>query len=96
MRQNFHRHAAHRGDKCSARAVHIVDIFAADDRAYRKLPAQHAELQIDTFLAVKALFNAVNQRRDADAFTRVGDENFFLGVSDRIRSGNNKQYGDDK
>ncbi len=97
VRQHLHRQAAHRGKKSRARAVHVVDVLAADNRAHRQLAAQHAELQIDPFFPVKPSLDAVYQRRDADTFTGVSNENFFLSVSallciDRY----NERYGGDK
>jgi hypothetical protein len=98
MGVDLHRQAAHRRGDRHAGAIHVVDVFAADDGAHRQFAAQHAKLQIDAFLAVKALFDAVDQRRDADAFTGMGDQNFFRRLRRHLgrlhQGGNHYRDGD--
>jgi hypothetical protein len=53
VRKNLHRHTPHGGKEGRARAVNIIDIFPADDRAYRQLATQDAKTQVDAFFAIK-------------------------------------------
>jgi len=62
------------GAESRSRAVHVVHLTAADNSAHGKIAAQNAKLEIHSLSSVKALVDAINQWRDADALALMSDE----------------------